>query len=429
MERLKALMIAPMRPARSGNGLAMRICLFVEAIERFADLDVVIVPVAGEPLAPAPLFRVTTRFHIASVRASLALSLMSRMAPSERLRAFAAIGRPSMSELLSAEAEEIVARITSRSVFDFVLVSRAYMLPLIDAIPDRAPILVDLDEDDHASTCTRATIASEQGDRAAADWMMLEAAALDRLVGVYRPKVATFFLSSKNDYLSIRRRHAGLRAQVVVNAVVVPNVIPRRHNGRTIVFVGAFGYLPNVDGVGWFVNTVVPRLKAIDPRGFDLILAGAHPPRSILNRAHHPRLMIRQDFHSVSPLYAQATVAIAPMRAGGGGRTKIIEAAAHGVACVAHEASANSTLAGAGWIAGNAFEFASACAEALNPETSPAEPRGRQSGRRGPVCCRSRPRRAQRRWDLLRPANATLAMEHRRFPWAKAPLPVSGGTA
>lgn len=380
MDRPKVLMIAPMRPAPTGNGLAMRICLFMEAIERFADLDVLVVPVAGEPVAPAPSPHVSTRFHTAAVRPSLALSLIRRMAPNERVRAFAALGRPSASELLPAEAKELVARIASHQAFDLVLVSRAYMLPLIDAIPGQVPILVDLDEDDHAAARTRAMIAIEHGKRASADWMMVEAATLDRLIAQYRSRVTTFFLSSDDDLASMRRRHAGLSAKVVVNAVSVPPNVRRRHDGRTLVFVGAFGYPPNVDGIKWFVDAVVPRLKAIDSRGFNLLLAGAHPPRGIADRTRHPRITTAANFPDVASIYARATVAIAPMRSGGGGRTKVIEAAAHGVSCITHVASANSTLVGAGWVAGNALAFASACAEALNqiPERVNRERLGRR---------------------------------------------------
>ncbi len=82
-----------------------------------------------------------------------------------------------------------------------------------------------------------------------------------------------------------------------------------------------------------------------------------------LNR--HPRIEIVSNFESAAPLYARATIAIAPMRFGGGARTKIIEAAAHGVACVAHRASVNGRLADAGWAAGNAPDFATALRRSL----------------------------------------------------------------
>ena len=45
--RPRVLFIAPTLPALTGNGLAMRMGVFAEALARWADVDLAVVPVAG----------------------------------------------------------------------------------------------------------------------------------------------------------------------------------------------------------------------------------------------------------------------------------------------------------------------------------------------------------------------------------------------
>jgi hypothetical protein len=45
---MKSLVIAPVLPADSGNGLAMRAGMFVEALHQLGEVDVLVLPVAGD---------------------------------------------------------------------------------------------------------------------------------------------------------------------------------------------------------------------------------------------------------------------------------------------------------------------------------------------------------------------------------------------
>src|SRR5215213_3977424 len=50
--RPRALMLAPAVPDRTGNGLAMRLGMFLEALARVAEVDLVVPAIAGRPDAP-----------------------------------------------------------------------------------------------------------------------------------------------------------------------------------------------------------------------------------------------------------------------------------------------------------------------------------------------------------------------------------------
>ena len=53
--RPRALMIAPAVPGEIGNGLAMRLGLFLEAFARVAEVDLAVLPVAGAANEPTAL--------------------------------------------------------------------------------------------------------------------------------------------------------------------------------------------------------------------------------------------------------------------------------------------------------------------------------------------------------------------------------------
>ncbi|MBC7052047.1 glycosyltransferase family 4 protein, partial [Salmonella enterica subsp. enterica serovar Enteritidis] len=73
----------------------------------------------------------------------------------------------------------------------------------------------------------------------------------------------------------------------------------------------------------------------------------------------------------MAPLYARADLAIAPLRAGGGSRIKLIEAAAHGVPAVATRVGAEGLRFASGrdiLLADAADTFIAACRTMLTDE-------------------------------------------------------------
>ena len=64
------------------------------------------------------------------------------------------------------------------------------------------------------------------------------------------------------------------------------------------------------------------------------LIVGNHPPDSVLALGTRRGITVTGAVDSVTPYYRQATVAVVPLRAGGGTRIKILEAAAHRVPVV-----------------------------------------------------------------------------------------------
>lgn len=98
-----------------------------------------------------------------------------------------------------------------------------------------------------------------------------------------------------------------------------------KHN---VVFTGSMDWMPNEDGIVWFVDEVLPRIHARIP-DVTLTVVGRKPPPAIQALATRDnRLRITGSVPDVRPFMEAAPVFVVPLRVGGGTRLKIFEALA-----------------------------------------------------------------------------------------------------
>ncbi len=129
------------------------------------------------------------------------------------------------------------------------------------------------------------------------------------------------------------RRHArGLPVHVVPNGVDVAGIrfSPATRRAHVLLFVGRMDYGPNVDAVLWFCRQVFPSISSAVP-DTRLLIVGRDPPDEVLRLGNDGRVTVTGTVADVQPYYREAAVAVAPLRAGGGTRLKILEAMAAGV--------------------------------------------------------------------------------------------------
>jgi glycosyltransferase involved in cell wall biosynthesis len=117
------------------------------------------------------------------------------------------------------------------------------------------------------------------------------------------------------------------------NGVVIPEAIPAKKSPDppVIVFLGFLEYPPNRDAVQFFGDEIWPRILEVFPDArFEIV--GKGPPvvlRSMKN------IRFRGYVEDLASAYAEASVMVAPIRAGGGIKNKVLEAMAYGVPVVA----------------------------------------------------------------------------------------------
>lgn len=405
--RPRVLFIAPTLPALTGNGLAMRMGIFAEALARWADVDLAVVPVAGGDVENTAFLR-SLDLRLSRVcwdrRPDTHYTLLSRVAdPATRLQAFKAYGKPTISSALTARVAENIGEIAGAGRYDLIHIGRSYMIPLARFLPDTTPVTLDLDEDDRASFASRAALARRSGNCFLADWLDQEGHACDRLIAAIAGRLQRAFAASVRECENLARRHPGVRFETVPNGVEIPRHAPRIEDGRSILFVGSLGYEPNADSILWFARTIMPRLRT----GFGrcrLTIAGANPPSVVRALGRHPDIRVLGFVGDLAEVYRRASLLVAPMQAGGGTRIKVLEAAAFGVATVASPQAADGLFTPRqpwGWICRRPSDFVAACADALS------DPRERD--RRGKLGYRSVTRQYSR--DVVVPRLAALLHE------------------
>lgn len=95
---------------------------------------------------------------------------------------------------------------------------------------------------------------------------------------------------------------------------------------NTLVFVGMMTYVPNYDGVSYFLDEIFPRILSAIP-DTKIYIVGKNPPASIRNQAND-NIVVTGFVEDVRPYIDKSTVYVVPLRMGGGTRLKIVEALA-----------------------------------------------------------------------------------------------------
>ena len=100
----------------------------------------------------------------------------------------------------------------------------------------------------------------------------------------------------------------------------------------SIVFTGTMDFRPNVDGVLWFCQEILPHLRRRVP-DLRLYIVGKRPNRAV-RRLVSEYVTVTGAVEDVRPYFKHASVCVVPLRMGGGTRLKVLEAMASGTPVV-----------------------------------------------------------------------------------------------
>jgi glycosyltransferase involved in cell wall biosynthesis len=140
-----------------------------------------------------------------------------------------------------------------------------------------------------------------------------------------------------------------------------------------LVFVGSMDWLPNVDGVLYFVREILPLIRRQRPATTLAIVGRTPPPKIAQLAAEDSGIQVTGTVPDIRPYLWNSAVSIVPLRIGGGTRLKIYEAMAAQIPVV------STTIGAEGLsihppdnirIADSPDQFAAHCLELLaSPET------------------------------------------------------------
>ena len=221
-----------------------------------------------------------------------------------------------------------IARLIKQNRYEIVQVESVFALALI------APILTEL----QIPVVLRAHNAEH------VIWERMAAEASNPLVALY---LRTMSKRLKNDEmrlfarvngvvaisesdLNLFRTH-GYKGKAVVAGIPALRILDTNTsyptNTAQIFHLGSMDWLPNREGIEWFLDKIWPQLFAHFPQ-LNLSLAGKSMPKSISNRATD-RIRIEQAENAADYMLSRGMM-IVPLRSGGGIRAKIIEGLALG---------------------------------------------------------------------------------------------------
>jgi glycosyltransferase involved in cell wall biosynthesis len=222
----------------------------------------------------------------------------------------------SAARFWSAAAAETVRRVAADKSFDLLQVEYQQMVPLAAGLRSKTSVL-DLHNVESALVDSYAH--TRRGF--ARPGLRAEAAALRRME---RRTIGRF------DHVAVVSEQERKRLPSGANSVLVcPNgrdpsaVLPPAPN-PVVAFVATMGWAPNVDAALWLGREIWPLVLARVPSA-RLLLVGREPAPSVLALAGGS-VQVTGTVPNVTPYLAESRVVVAPLRAGGGTRLKILEA-------------------------------------------------------------------------------------------------------
>jgi len=358
------LLVTPIMPAASGNGLAMRAGLALEALARDDDVHLCVVPVSDpDPVVTPFVAGRAARIHVLDLATGpdAHAALIARVVdPAERMRQRLLYGRPWLARFCTGRAFDALAAWSAAAEYAAVQVNGLHLAPFAEAVA--APVRVlDLNDDEIRTHDNLAVLHERNGEPGQAALARAEARAYRAFAAHWLPRFEIVLTAAAGDAAGLQTQFPAARFAALANGYPERALgRPRRAGAFRILFVGTLGYAPNTDAAAFLCRDILPHLRG----AAQVDIAGAGAPPRLRCLGNDPAITLHGRVADLSSLYASATVAAVPVRAGGGTRIKILEAFAHGVPVVATTLGAEGLELTPGrdfLCADTAEDFAAAC--------------------------------------------------------------------
>lgn len=176
--------------------------------------------------------------------------------------------------------------------------------------------------------------------------------------------------SSEIDAARLSKALARIPIQIIPHSLDTSQYAQARAGaGSTLLFHGTLDYAPNIEGLDWFMQEIMPRLtngmRAEMPK---VIVAGANPSTELAQRLQSAGIELRANPPTMLPYLEEAAVVFIPLQRGNGTRLKVLEAMAAGRAVVSTGKGADGLILKPGYdisIADQPDHFASEIARLL----------------------------------------------------------------
>jgi len=312
--RLKVLLVTPFLPFPLAHGGAVRIFNLCRSLASRVEFVLIALREKDEAVDYARLKEMFGEVYVVDIdeRASAGQELPEQV-------------RLSQSQPLRA----LIAEVAGRWRPDVLQIEYTHMAHFRDSVPDVPTLLVEHDltfslyrqfAEDRPCEATR---------REYQRWLRFERRCLADYDGVWTV--------SPDDCRSAMAEGGRSREStfVVPNGVDVQRFVPRPERGGAleILYVGSFRHLPNVLGFDNLRREIMPRVWQRFPEARLRVVAGKDFER-YWSGTRDSRIDLHGFVEDLRPLYAGATVVVAPLAVSAGTNIKVLEAMACGRAVV-----------------------------------------------------------------------------------------------
>ena len=221
---------------------------------------------------------------------------------------------------LRARAEELVAQ----ENYDLVICDFIMMVPIAKNLDCRGSLLFQHNVE--AQIFERyAETASNLPRRLVMSLQWKKMVRFEKRSGKYFNAVIAV---SDQDREQFERDYGWTHVHVIDTAVDVDFFQPREaESPNQVAFVGSMDWLPNQEGVEWFVKQVWPLVRQEHPNA-EFKIVGRNPSRQVEALADETGVGVLGTVPDVRPYLDQAALVVTPLLVGGGTRIKIFEAMA-----------------------------------------------------------------------------------------------------
>ena len=233
-----------------------------------------------------------------------------------------------------------VDNLLARHAIDTIFVFSSQMAQYLPPRP-RQKVIMDFVDMDSAKFAAYA-----QSSKGPMGWMLGREA---RMLLAHEKAIAAradanLFVSQAEADLFIERTGAE-RVHVIENGIDTDQFDPmatfKRIDtmGRMIVFTGQMDYRPNIEGVTWFVETIMPHIRLVHPDA-RFAIVGRNPTDAVRALAKQPGVVVTGEVADVRGWVAAASVIVAPLKLARGIQNKVLEGMAMAKPVVASAAAA-----------------------------------------------------------------------------------------
>ncbi len=307
------LFLSPVVPALTGNGLAMRAGLVLEALSAQHAVSLL-----AFRLYPGPSEEVPEELHRLCRRVAVLPAPLGAAGPGFWARRIGKLAP------------------FYRSPFDVVHVFRLATLPLARSLvarrTPRPRLNLDLDDVDSVTRARIAALRRANGDLPVALWEEAEA---KRSADAEREALRTadrVYVSCEPDRRLLASLGGRAELRVLPNGVRIPAApppAPERDPFR-ILFIGTLGYYPNEDAALLLCRKIAPAVRKLSPIEVRFEIAGGGASPRLQEAAGAAGVHLLGAVPDVKTVYGAAGALVVPLRAGGGTRIKILEAFSYG---------------------------------------------------------------------------------------------------